>query len=354
MLFGKEAGTGDAKTVQNEPDKELKRNWRLVASFLLTSGYRTWGGCLLLALMFAGACRLVAQADTRQGASNAAVQTQMQNVRYHFTETATVYIKTLSGELVPTEAAEFPVFDNKDSFRLRIGYAEIGIAAADLANIFNSYVFARANSPLKGVSMSIENGHLKIKGKLHDVGSIPFETESTLSPTDDGKILLRTGKVKALHVPVKGMMNLFGVEIADLIKNGKIPGVEARGDDLVLDPALVFPAPRMEGRVSAARVEGNTIALTFGDKTHATNVRPAGNYMSFRGNRLRFGRLTMTDVDMILIDMDPADPFDFFLDRYKEQLAAGYSKISANSALRIFVKDFNKLGKSRAAAKGAN
>jgi hypothetical protein len=278
----------------------------------------------------------------------------MQNVRYHFTESATVYIKTLSGELLPTEAAEFPTFDDKDSFRVRIGYAEIDIAPADLASIFNSYVFARANSPLKGISMSIENGRLKIKGKLHDVGTIPFETESTLSPTDDGKLLLRTGKVKALHVPVKGMMNLFGVEIADLIKNGKLPGVEARGDDLVLDPSLVFPAPHMEGRVTATRIEGNTIVLTFGNKNRATKARQAGNYMSFRGNRLRFGKLTMTDVDMILIDMDPMDPLDFFLDRYKDQIAAGYSKISSNSNLRIFVRDFNKLTKSGAAAKGAN
>jgi hypothetical protein len=52
--------------------------------------------------------------------------------------------------------------------------------------------------------------------------------------------------------------------------------------------------------------------------------------------------------------MDPTDPFDFFLDRYKEQIAAGYSKISSNSALRIFVRDFNKLKKPGAAAKGAN
>jgi hypothetical protein len=305
-------------------------------------------------LVSAAVPQVGAQANSREGESNAAVQTQMQNVKYRFTESATVYIKMLSGELLPTEGAELPIFDNKDSFRLRIGYAEIDIAAGDLASVFNSYVFARTNSPLKGVSMSIENGHLKIKGKLHDVGIIPFETESTLSPTDDGKILLRTAKVKALHVPVKGIMNLFGVEIADLIKNGKLPGVEARGDDLVLDPSLVFPAPQMEGRVTETRIEGNTIVLTFGDKNRAPKARQAGNYISFRGNRLRFGKLTMTDVDMTLIDMDPTDPFDFFLNRYKDQIAAGYSKISSNSALRIFVKDFNKLGKSKVSAKGAD
>jgi len=340
--------------VQTYIEVGSQKSWRLAASLLLT-GLLTGAcrGCLLLALTSATTSPLSAQSNARQGDSNAAVQTQMQNVRYHFTESATVYIKSLSGELLPTEGSEFPVFDNKDSFRVRIGYAEIDIAAPDLASVFNSYVFARDNSPLKGVSMSIENGHLKIKGKLHDVGTIPFETESTLSPTDDGKILLRTGEVKALHVPVKGIMNLFGVEIADLIKNGRIPGVEARGDDLVLDPSLVFPAPHMEGRVTGIRIEGNAIVLTFGDKSRMTKMRPAGNYMSFRGNRLRFGKLTMTDVDMILIDMDPTDPFDFFLDHYKDQIAAGYSKISSNSALRIYAKDFNKLKKSRTAAKGA-
>jgi hypothetical protein len=336
-------------------DIALKKHWRRAGSFyfggFLAGACRS---CVLLALMLSTAARICAQSNPRQGDSNTAVQTQMQNVRYHFTEPATVYIKMLNGELLPNEGSEFPVFDNKESFRLRIGYAEVDIAAGDLASVFNAYVFAGANSPLKGVSMSIENGHLKIKGKLHDVGTIPFETESTLNPTDDGKILLRTAKVKALHVPVKGIMNLFGVEIADLIKNGKLPGVEARGDDLVLDPSLVFPAPHMEGRVTATRIEGNTIVLIFGDKNRATKARQTGNYISFRGNRLRFGKLTMTDVDMTLVDMDPTDPFDFFLDRYKDQIGAGYSKISPNSALRIFVKDFNKLGKSKVSAKGAS
>jgi hypothetical protein len=353
MVFVNEAKTGDAKIVESAQDVGLKKNWRLAASFLLR-GILAGAWCLMLALVSAAAPGVGAQSNPREGDSNAAVQTQMQNVKFHFTESATVYIKMLSGELLPNEGSEFPVFDNKESFRLRIGYAEIDIAAGDLASVFNSYVFARANSPLKGVSMSIENGHLKIKGKLHDVGTIPFETESTLSPTDDGKLLLRTAKVKALHVPVKGIMNLFGVEIADLIKNGKLPGIESRGDDLVLDPSLVFPAPHMEGRVTATRIEGNTIVLTFGDKNRATKARQAGNYMSFRGNRLRFGKLTMTDADMTLIDMDPADPFDFFLDRYKGQIAAGYSKISSNSALRIFAKDFNKMKMPGVATKSAN
>jgi hypothetical protein len=342
-----------AKTniVQNNPKGTLHEEREVTKMFLMKNLLKAAG---LLMLMCLTAPWLSAPASGVEGEGNAAVQTQMQNVMYHYTQAATVHIRTLNGELLPNGGNEFPIFDDKNSFRLRVAYAEIAIAGPDLAAIFNSYIFAKANSPLKGVSMSIENGHLKIKGQLHNVGTIPFETESTLSPTADGKILLRTGKVKALHIPVKGMMNLFGVEIADLIKNGKIPGVEARGDDLVLDPSQLFPAPHMEGRVTGARIEGNMVVLVLGDKTHGAKAHQAGNYISFRGNRLRFGRLTMMDVDMILIDLDRSDPFDFFIDRYKEQIAAGYSKITSNSALRIYVKDFNKLRKQGAAAKGAN
>jgi hypothetical protein len=68
--------------------------------------------------------------------------------------------------------------------------------------------------------------------------------------------------------------------------------------------------------------------------------------MSYRGNRLAFGKLLMTDADMNLIDTDSADPFDFYLDHYKEQLTAGYTKITPTFGLRVYMRDFNKLNKS--------
>ncbi len=285
------------------------------------------------------------QASARAADADGAVQAQMRNVIYRFTDSAAVHIKSLDGELLPFKPAEFPIFDKKDSFHIRIASAEISIAAADLASIFNSYVFARPNTPLSDLSVSIEKGRVKIKGRLHKAGEVPIETEGDLTPTSDGKILLHAAKVKALHVPVKKIMSLFGVETTDLIKNGKIPGVESREDDLILDPALVFPPPHMEGKVTAIRIEGDRVAITFGDKSRTAKNLQSGNYMSYHGNRLGFGKLTMTDADMTLIDMDQADPFDFYIDRYQAQLSAGYTKITPSFGLRVYMKDLNKLGK---------
>ena len=73
----------------------------------------------------------------------------MRNVMYHFSSSVAVHIKSLDGQLDPTEGSAYPVFDNKDSFTLAISSAEITITATDLGNVLNSYVFARPKAPLK-------------------------------------------------------------------------------------------------------------------------------------------------------------------------------------------------------------
>jgi hypothetical protein len=294
----------------------------------------------------------IAQEAAAPGAQDAAVQAQMRNVMYHFTESVAVHIKSLNGSLLPRGKNEFPIFDDKESFILHIDNAEITMAATDLANVLNSYVFAPPHNVLSGVSITLENGQMKIKGRLHQKGDIPFETDGTLSLTPDGNIRLHSEKVKALHLPVKRLMDMFGIEISDLIKNGKVPGVEAQEDDLILDVQKLLPPPQMQGRLTALRIEGDTIVLTFG----GSDVNPvkfvqSGNYMFYHGNRLRFGKLTMADADLTLIDMDPNDPFDFYLERYKDQLVTGYSKITPKFGLRTYVKDFNKLSKPKLVAK---
>ncbi len=277
------------------------------------------------------------------------VLTQMRNVTFHFSDTVAVEIKSLNGMLVPLGKNEFPNFDDKDSFNLRVSAAEIAMDSSDLANVLNSYVFARPHSPLTQLSLSVEKGYLRVKGKLHDKGDIPFETEGILIPAADGKIRLHSEKIKAMHLPVKGLMDLFGIDLGRLIKEGKVPGVEAQEDDLILDLEQILPPPHIEGKVVSVRMEGEKIIQIFGgsDAKTAKNIR-AGNYMAFTNNRIRLGKLVMNDTDLILIDMDPKDPFDFFLDHYKEQLSAGYSKLMPDSGLRVYMKDYNKLHPAKA------
>ncbi len=268
----------------------------------------------------------------------------MHNVMYHFTDNVAVHLINVGGAIVPTTPGQTPVFDDRKSFTLQIAAAEIAMDPQSLANVLNSNVFAGKDAPLKDISIYIEKGQLHVKGKLHKKGDIGFETIGVLSATPEGKIRLHADKIKALHLPVKGLMDLFGLDIGGLIKNGKVKGVEAEKDDLLLDPNEILPPPRITGHLTAIRIEGNNLVQIFGDPQKYPWAKvQAQNYMAYHGNRLEFGKLIMNSADMILIDPDPKDPFDFYLDHYTEQLVAGYTKTTPQFGLRVYMVDYNKL-----------
>ncbi len=278
-----------------------------------------------------------------QQSQSRAVKVQMHNVVYHFNDVVSVHIRSLAGELAPA-GTEVPFFDDKNSFTLHLTAAEIAMSSKSLADVLNLHVFARSDAPVKDISIRIENNLVKVKGKLHSHGDVSFETEGELSPTSDGKIRLHAHKIRALHLPVKGLMDLFGVDMADLIKTGKVRGVQVEKDDLILDPAEILPPPHITGKVTDIRLQGDYIVQIFGSpQKYSWPKVPAQNYMAYSGNRLRFGKLTMDNTDMVLIDSDPRDSFDFYLDHYHEQLAAGYTKITRDFGLRVFMVDYNKL-----------
>jgi hypothetical protein len=289
--------------------------------------------------------------DARETGSNAkpqdaAVRAQMRNVKYRFTDDVAVHISSLNGALVPVKDYELPILDAKDSFKIRIDSGEVAVGPGDLSELLNRYIFRGSRSPLTDLSVVLANGGLRVKGKLHRQGDVPFESEGVLTPTPDGKIRLESQRMKAFHLPVKRLMDLFGIDVSDLIKNGKIAGVTAEGNALVLDLNQILPPPRIDGRVVAIRVDPAALVLTFGggqDKEKPGPKMERRSYMAYQGRQLRVANLTVTGVDLALFDVDANATLDFFLDRYRDQLAAGFTKITPNFALRVYLKGFGKL-----------
>jgi hypothetical protein len=89
------------------------------------------------------------------------------------------------------------------------------------------------------------------------------------------------------------------------------------------------------------------MALEFGDPA-APPALPsprgnAANYMHFAGGRLRFGKLTMQDTDLRIVDADPSDPFRFYFAKYHGQLVAGTSRTTPDLGLVAVMPDADDL-----------
>jgi hypothetical protein len=300
-------------------------------------------GICLFSLFFVPLSTLPSPAQT-SAAETQAVQVAMKNVTYHYTEPIVVHIVRLEGELLPTNPRDLVVFDDKNSFTLALKSAEIAISCNALAQVLNENVFSFAGAPLKDLGIESQNDRLIIKGKLRQKMDVPFETTGTLSANADGRIRLHAEHVKAAHLPMKGLLDLLGIDLSRLINTNKVRGVTVEKDDLILDPEQILPPPHIQGKVTAVRVQGNDIVQVFGTP-QASNfaAKQPGNYLAFRHGDIRFGKLTMHDADLIMIDMDARNPFDFFLDHYQDQLVAGYTKSTPEYGLRVYTRDYNKL-----------
>jgi hypothetical protein len=273
------------------------------------------------------------------------IKTEMRNILFHLTPGAAAHLEVLSGEIWPTEKNEMVVFDDKTTFEVRVINGTVSITPDSLADIMNNYVFTKKDAPLKDLSVEIRDNRLIIKGKLHTKGDIPFATAGTLSVTSDGRIRVHTEKITAMKIPLKGVMGLFGVELAKVVNTSKIDGMDTDKNDLLMDLGTLLPPPHIRGKLTGVRIAEKEIVTTFGDGGKSLPAsKEKTNYMSFQGNPVRFGKLVMEQADLMVLDLDSADPLDWNQDHYREQLVAGYERITPSFGLRAYVRDYSKLG----------
>jgi hypothetical protein len=202
------------------------------------------------------------------------------------------------------------------------------------------------HSNVRSIHVSIEpDGSLRQKGTVSKGIPVPFDMKASVSPTPDGRLRIHSESVKGFGIPVNSLLKAFRIKVDSLFKVDAGRGVIVDGDDVLLDPATLLPPPAIHGRITAVRVEKDALVQVFGSGAPQPLSPPASskNYIYWRGGQLSFGKLTMTETDLELVDQDPGDPFDFSVDRWNDQLVAGYSKITPQRGLKAHMLDYNDL-----------
>ena len=271
---------------------------------------------------------------------------QMQNVNFYIDREIPLRIRKLVGT-IRSKTGGPVLFDDKKSFVITVGAAEVGLTGRDLSLLLNKFVFNYAGSPLRNISITTSGTQIVQKGTLHKVFPMPFEIHANLSVMPDGRIRIRPTRTEILGLHVDRLMAGLGLALDEVINLKKAKGASVSGNDIYLEPTRILPPPSIEGRVTGVRVEGAQVVQTFGNPaTMVLGAIPdttAKNYMFYRGGTLRFGKLTMSDAEMQISDMDAADAFKFDIDRYQPQLIAGYSKTLVSGGLSVWMRDIDKL-----------
>jgi len=161
-------------------------------------------------------------------------------------------------------------------------------------------------------------------------------------------------RTRILGVDGSGLMRAFGLSLEKILDLRKAKGVSVKGNDLFLDPTALLPPPAIEGRLASIRIEGNELVQVFGTPAAAIPLaRPdtvAPAFMYYRGGTLRFGKLLMSDAEMQIVGLDKNEYFGFDLDRYKQQLVAGYSRTLPSFGLEVYMASAETLQRRSAGA----
>jgi hypothetical protein len=270
------------------------------------------------------------------------VSVDFQNVNFHLAPDAVLEVRRLQGALLRAQPGSPPSFDDLKSYILQIDRGEVAMHPSSLTTILNKWVFNFEGTPISDVTVSIENGQLKQTGTLHKGVAVPFTIVADMTVTPDGRIRLHPTSVKAVGIPASGLMKAFNLELDNVIKSNRARGFEIEGNDFLLQPDRLVPEPRIAGRLTSVRIEGDRIVEVFGTRPSHGSDKVAKNYMYYRGGVLKFGKLTMNPTDLRLVDEDPRDPFEFSPAQYNKQLTAGYSKSLPNGGLRTFMPDLDE------------
>lgn len=273
----------------------------------------------------------------------------MHGVDLHVAPRVVLHVEQLRGQAVATQRDRPVTFDDKRSFTIRIATADAGITLPDLGRLLNEYVFAYPRAPLFDLQVSSDGPRLRLRGKLHKGGDVPFEILASLSTTAAGEIRIHPASIRVAHVAAGGLLKLVGLRLDHLVNLAGSRGARVDGNDILLDVERMLPPPVMRGHLTAVHMDGDQIRLSFLDAALAAMVgevtppEAATNYLYFRGGTIRIGKLFMVHADLELIDETPEDPLDFNIDEYARQLVAGYVKNTVAHGLIVHVPDLNAL-----------
>jgi hypothetical protein len=283
-----------------------------------------------------------------EAAAKAPTQALMRNVWFHIDREAYLDIHSMRGELVSKTPGAPLNLDNKTSFVMKIDTAKIGMRSASLDVLMNRYIFGYPNPPLRNLHVEMAGRQLKQSGVIHKLVNIRFTMWADVSASN-GKIRIHPTKIETYGINGIGLMRVVGMTLEKMLPMPTGRGISAQGNDLLIDPQRALPPPQIELRLVDVRVEGDELVQIFDAGRHLPELTlphpKEKNTMFFRGGTLRMGKLLMVDADMQVADTDPSDPFDFFIDRYNDQLVAGFDRNQPNYGLFVFMRDFDDVGK---------
>jgi hypothetical protein len=258
-----------------------------------------------------------------------------------------VYVRWLRGQMARAHRGVNPSFDDPESFFLDIQTGVLRANIGDISNFLNSGWMP--NSPLKNITLSGNGDQIKLNATLRKIVPLPLELTGTIAAAPGNRIHMHVTKLNVLKIPFKALLGGLHITISDLFHSQGIPGIEVSGSDIFFDTQKLLPPPHIRGQLTKVHIVNPDLEEIYGDaQGDVERVEQWRNFIRLRDGTIDFGKLTMHHVDLIMIDISKDPWFDIDLAHYQEQLVYGYTRMTPQAGLQIFMPDLREIPRDKA------
>ena len=283
---------------------------------------------------------------------NVAPTLTMRNVQFRFTKDLVVGIDRIRAQMRPAPPADIVTFDDPASFDLDVSGASVRLSQTQVEALLNTRIFAYPNVNVRNLRVESDGQRMVIHGTLTKGATIPFTMIGTPSIREGRWLAIETQEVKIGSVGVTGLLNALHISLSAMINTPANGNLRVEKNTILIDVFSNLPPPHIHGTIASLACCAGGLGLVIGSpgavsdsalRTLVPSAMASPNFLAIRKGKLRFGKLTMVDSDLDLVDADSRDPFDFYLQRYQCQLAAGVAHATLDFGWRVQMPDFDKL-----------
>ena len=282
---------------------------------------------------------------------------KMSNVHFRISEKLALDVDNLSARLIPSGPQGVVNFDDINGFEIKIHRGEVRLKPAVLTNLFNDIVLNYEDAPLRKIKIQFvqlmtggENQPvLKLNGEMKLGFWLDFEMLADIEVNqEDNTLVISALTIKTLKIPyIKELMGAMGMKLDSVLSIAGGRGIIIKGNQIILSPFEIFPPPALSGIMAHTRVDPSSDSLLLSFKPGSGNELllggpPAGveNYLMLKKGKVAFRKLIMQNSDILMLDRNRKDSFDFFLARYWEVLKRGDVYIRPDSSILVKMPDY--------------
>lgn len=140
----------------------------------------------------------------------------------------------------------------------QIEHGHIVVSDASLSKLFDQKL-SRAGK-ITGLKVQAKEGRIVLSGTAHKGVPLPFTVEGPVD-TDGRLIRLHAEKVKAAGLPIKGLLEMLGMELGSLLNPGSDKGVTVQENTIIFDPAVLG---NVSGYIEQLKILGQNVVVDFG------------------------------------------------------------------------------------------